>query len=125
MSEKNKVYCLLASPDAPKADAVPVLLKENEPLLVEQIGLLLDMMLDIMLMANKSGAVVHRHDYKDQQKNPEVSLLLECSPAFLEKIKKLESFYSVSPVTEPTVRRSQDIFNHQKAAPKNNNGPRA
>ena len=60
---------------------------------------------DIQRLAKASGDDVHMHQW-----NPPVpgspTVLVECSEAFLEKIKRLPLFDAAVPAALPTIRRS-------------------
>ncbi len=66
---------------------------------------------DIAILAKRSGAIVHFHQYKNPAVGTPPAVLLECSAEFLEKVKRLPSFASVYPLNTgakmvETVRRS-------------------
>jgi hypothetical protein len=61
---------------------------------------------DIQRLAKKSGADVHMHQYKEQMLGAP-SVLVECSPEFLDQIKRLPLFNAVQPASAPTIRRSE------------------
>ncbi len=68
-------------------------------------------------LAAQSGEQVHFHDFKDPVAGAPI-LLLECSDAFLEKVKKLPGFskaYDVWPDLE--TERKPSILNYFTQAP--------
>lgn len=74
----------------------------------EAYGLTSQLDAQIQILAKKSGADVHMHQYKTPVEGvPEV--LVECDAAFLEKIKKLPLFNALREVNtaqSPTIRRT-------------------
>ncbi|MEZ0262325.1 MAG: hypothetical protein ACAH80_15070 [Alphaproteobacteria bacterium] len=61
---------------------------------------------DIQRLAKASGEDVHMHQYKEPMLGAPC-ILVECSEAFLEKIKKLSLCDASGPATVATIRRSE------------------
>lgn len=72
----------------------------------EAVGKTMKLDADIQRLAKASGEDVHMHQYKELMLGAPC-VLVECSEAFLEKIKKLPLCDASGPAHAPTIRRSE------------------
>jgi hypothetical protein len=94
----------------------------------EAVGKTMKLDADIQRLAKASGEDVHMHQYKEPMLGAPV-VLVECSEAFLEKIKKLPLFDAVNPLPAsiPSIRRTdapQIEAPESMTPPKKHKGPR-